>query len=118
MDAMTNRSGARGKLSLAQTACIAVMTVLGVLALLLAWMGARSIAHGLGFMEASRDDASIQGVFLLLGALQIGGAGLGLFGLYRFARTWRLLPQRKPATTTSIRERALENLKAARSPRT
>lgn len=113
------RSSSSSKLSIAQTLCVAAITMLGVLAVMLAWTGGRSVAHGLGLIEMSREDTSVRGVFLLLGALQIAGAGLALFGLYRFARTWRLLPRRtsKEAPMT-IRERALENLKAARTSRT
>lgn len=96
-----------------------LIAILAVLALLLAWMGLRSIGHGLGVDEVEGAEASTKGVFLLLGFFQLFGAVLGLFGLVRFARTWRILPgaKRASAAEPSIRERALANLRAAQSSR-
>lgn len=92
-----------------------VMGILAVLALLLGWMGVKSIAHG--FDDAAGLTDGTKGVYLLLGFFQLFGAVLGLFGLVRFARTWRLFSgdARAPSADTAIRERALANSKAVQS---
>lgn len=92
-----------------------VVSILAVLSVLLGGMGAKSIVHGLDDAAGLTDGT--KGVYLLLGFLQLFGAALALFGLVRFARTWRLLPSAPRATepSTSIRERALANQRAAQS---
>lgn len=94
-----------------------VLLILAVLAALLGWMGFRSVAHGLDDAAGLTEDS--KGLYLLLGCFQLCGAALALFGIVRFARAWRLLPsaKRTETTETSIRERALANMKAAQSPR-
>ncbi|MBK7875323.1 MAG: hypothetical protein IPJ77_06175 [Planctomycetes bacterium] len=92
-----------------------VLSILAVLSVLLGWMGVKSIAHG--FDDAAGLSDGTKGVYLLLGFFQLFGAALALFGLVRFARTWRILPGASSATepSTSIRERALANQRAAQS---
>jgi hypothetical protein len=92
-----------------------VACVFGALALMLGWMGVRSLVNGLDDAAGLTDGS--QGAYLLLGAFQLFGAAFALLALYRFARAWKLLPGRKVSPTESIRERALSNLKSAQSPR-
>lgn len=109
---------ARGKeRSLRKPVFTVVLCIFGILALLLGWMGVRSIAHG--FDETAGLTDSTKGVYLLLGFFQLFGAAFALYALYRFARAWRLLPGRNstPPHAETIRERALSNLKSAQSPR-
>ncbi|MBI5362385.1 MAG: hypothetical protein HZA53_04340 [Planctomycetes bacterium] len=103
--------------SIVKTVWSVVMSILAVLALLLGWMGVRSIAHGV--TDAAGETANTKGVFLLLGFFQLFGALIGLFALVRFARAWRLLPggTSAPSAEASIRERALANLRAAQNSR-
>lgn len=112
---MNARSTSKPRRSVLPAVFAVLITVLALLAVLLGWMGAKSIAHGLD--DAAGLSDGTKGVYLLLGSFQFFGAVLALFGLVRFARTWRLLPSAPRATdpSTSIRERALANQRAAQS---
>ena len=85
-------------------------------ALWLGWRGASTLAQGLGFLKDERYAEGGQSVVVLLGALQIAGALLALFGAYK---AWRALFAPRPAqrTVDPIRERALANLADARKVR-
>lgn len=97
---------------------IVLVSVLAALSLLLAWMGVKTIGKGLGVYETEGAHADLNGIYLMLGLLQFVGALVALFALYRFTKSGRLLSSRPPpAPTSSIRERALANLKAAQSSR-
>lgn len=82
-------------------------------ALWLGGNGVKTLAQGLGFLKDERYAEGGQSVVVLLGALQIGGSLLALFGAYK---AWRALFAPRPAAPTvdPIRERALANLAAAR----
>lgn len=82
-------------------------------ALWLGWRGATTLAQGLGFLKDERYAEGGQSVVVLLGALQIGGSLLALFGAYK---AWRALFAPRPVKPAidPIRERALANLAAAR----
>lgn len=111
---MNARSSSKPRRAVLPAVFAVLMAVLAVLALLLGWMGAKSIVHGLDDAAGLTDGT--KGVYLLLGFLQLFGAALALFGLVRFARTWRLLPGKThDVPSTSIRERALANQRAAQS---
>lgn len=94
-----------------------VILVLTVLAVFLAWTGVRTIDRGFD-VERGVDEGA-RGYYLLLGALQVLGALVALFASYRFARARRMLPAttRESTAPSSIRERALANLKSAQTPR-
>lgn len=101
-----------------KTFLVIVVTALGSLSLVLAWMGVKTIGKGLGVYETDGAHADLNGIYLMLGLLQFVGSLVALFALYRFTKTGRLLSSRPPpAPTSSIRERALANLKAAQSSR-
>lgn len=75
--------------------------------------GVITLAQGLGFLKDERYAEGGQSVVVLLGALQIGGSLLALFGVYK---AWRALFAPRPVKPAldPIRERALANLAAAR----
>jgi len=93
-----------------------VMFLLGAGTLLLAWHGVKNVAQGLEGSDPAAPNSDMLSVFLILGVIEVVGALLGLYGLYRFARTWRLLPGRDEHVDASaaIHARAIANLNAAR----
>jgi hypothetical protein len=82
-------------------------------ALWLGGNGVKTLAQGLGFLKDERYADGGQSVVVLLGALQVGGSLLALFGAYK---AWRALFAPRPVKPAidPIRERALANLAAAR----